>query len=428
MGLLETTGFVLALAMLAGLNLYLTLFLTGLAVRLEWFHWTSQIEALHAFGHPVVLGVALVLFLVEFGVDKVPWADSLWDSIHTFLRPAGGVLLAVAALGADAGPFLQALVALGAGAAALLTHLARAGLRLGINTSPEPFSNIAASVVEDLAVIGGFILVVNNPLAALVVFGVVLALVVYFTPTTLRLIRAMLWLIWKKLRVPANRAHELEPPLPNKLPAEEQILVGDALTGVESPIAWAVHGVTGKVRGQSGLARNQIGYLVAHDKAGTPLCFATKRNFQRGVHTIDLEGCEATHESHFLYESLVLFDRNRKRHLVFRFHRGQDGLAERLAAYLRSRLGLPAEGGKAVPEPEDAPVEAETAPKPVPVPDFPDPDSVEPAKEKMPEPEVIPEKLPELPPLGGSGDMAAPEEPAEEIKISPDENPKRESE
>jgi hypothetical protein len=398
MGLLETTGFLLALAMLAGLNVYLTIFLTGLAVRLEWFHWASQIEALHAFGHPVVLGVALVLFLVEFGIDKVPWADSLWDSIHSFLRPAGGVLLAVAALGVEAGTFVQVLVALGAGAAALLTHLARAGLRLGINTSPEPFSNIGASVVEDLAVIGGYILAVNNPLAALVVFGLVLAVIIYLTPGTLRRIRAMLWLIWKKLRVPANRPHELEPPLPNKLPAEEQILVGQALTGVDSPIAWAVHCVTGKTRGQAGLARNQIGYLVAHDKPGTPLCFAGRKNFTRGVDLIDLTDCEATFESHFLFESLVVFSKTRKLHVVFRFHRGQDGLAERLAAYLRARLGLPDPVGEGENEATSGPSASPAESKPGPASDlvFPEPRDHDPAADGN----AAPDKLPSLPPLG----------------------------
>lgn len=337
MGILETTGFILALAVLAGFNLYFTVFLTGIAVRLDWFHWASQAEFLQPFAHPLVIVVALLLFLVEFGIDKIPWADSLWDSIHTFLRPAGAILLAVTALGPEAATFKQVFVGMGAGAAALLAHLAKAGIRLNINTSPEPFSNIIASVVEDIAVGAGFMLAVNNPLAALPIFGVLLLVIAWFSPLIVRSGRAILWLIWKKLRVPAG-SRSTSGSLPDKLSADEQVLVTQNISGDAGRIVWAVPCVTGKVKNNKGLPRHVFGHLVALDQKTAPLIFTGKRRFTKFAVPVSLAGCKVTHEEHFLSESLVIFSRKTKSHLAFRFHRGQSEIAEHLVADLEKRI------------------------------------------------------------------------------------------
>ena len=358
MGLLETIGFLLGLAMLAGLNVYLTIFLVGLAVRMEWFHWAAQADALQAFGHPLLIAVALGLFLVEFGIDKIPWADSLWDSIHTFLRPAGGILLAVAALGPDAGTFWEVLVAILAGAAALVTHITKAGLRLNINTSPEPFSNIGASVVKDLAVFGGFFLLLRYPLTALFVFGTAFGVVVVLTPATVRSARAILWLIWKKLRVPAQKKDGEEEELPKKLHADELLLIGEELDIDAAEAVWAVPCVTGKTKGLKGFPKNTFGHLVNLKGEGRPICFVGRRRFRKFVHAIELADCHATHDSRFLSECLDIFSKAKKLHVVFRFHRGQDDLAERLAEALNHRIAAEA-GSEADAPPADTATEPE---------------------------------------------------------------------
>ena len=105
------------------------------------------------FDNDVVIGAALVLYVVEFVADKIPWLDSLWDAIHTLIRPVGGALIAVAALG-DASPTVEGLVALLGGTLAAGTHFTKAGTRAAANTSPEPFSNWALSLAEDAFVVG----------------------------------------------------------------------------------------------------------------------------------------------------------------------------------------------------------------------------------------------------------------------------------
>jgi len=385
MGILESTGFILTLAVLAGFNLYLTVFLTGMAVRLDWFHWASQTEMLQPFAHPLVIVVALALFLVEFGIDKIPWADSLWDSIHTFLRPAGAILLAVTALGPEAATFKQVLVGIGAGAAALLAHIAKAGIRLTINTSPEPFSNIIASLVKDAAVFGGFLLAINNPLAALFTSAAVLAVIAWFSPLIIRSGRAILWLIWKKLRVPAGSRSKKSPSLPDKLGAEEQVLVNTTLIGDFGPVVWAVPCVTGKIKATKGLPRHAFGSLVALDEKTAPLVFTGKRRFSRFAHAIDLKDCKVTHEEHFLSECLVIYSKETKAHMVFRFHRGQGEVAERIVADVEKRI----KAQKKISEPEAAeeiPVEIEDPAK-----------ESDPQPAKSDKPSAFPESFQEVP-------------------------------
>ena len=340
MDLFATLGVALGLAMLAGINLYLTLFITGLAVKLGWFHDSALATALEGFGHPAVIAVALGLFVVQFIADKIPWVDSLWDSIHTFLRPAGGVLLALASLGPEAGTLSQIFVALLALVGSLLTHGVKASLRLAINTSPEPFSNIAASVAEDLLVIAGFALIVNQPTTAFFVFALALALFVYLTPRVTRSIRAILWLIWKKLRVPAGDASAGAGDLPNKLSADAESLLLDEFGSEPYNVAWCVSCVTGKTRHAGQLCRNLFGDLIAIRERSGKLFFVGSRNFKKFAETIDLGGALATHESRFISEGVVIHNKQSKLHTNIRFHRGQGELAERIADYLQERIAV----------------------------------------------------------------------------------------
>ena len=163
----RTLGFSLA----AGVNLYATVALIGLAAR---FGWVALPPDYQVFGSWWVIGIAAALYCVEFVADKVPWVDTLWDAVHTFVRPIGGAALAVAALG-DASPSMRILAALLGGAVATSSHITKAGTRVIANTSPEPFSNWVLSFLEDGFVVGLGLLALKFPLAALVVSLIVLA-------------------------------------------------------------------------------------------------------------------------------------------------------------------------------------------------------------------------------------------------------------
>lgn len=157
-----------ALAWASGLRLYLALFLAGLAGRLGWIELPQSLALLE---HPLVLGASGFMTLVEFFADKVPWLDSVWDAVHSFIRIPAGAALA-AAVFADTGAAVALAAAILGGGVAAGTHLAKAGGRAAINASPEPFSNWAASLAEDGLVPVGLWLAVAHPLAFLALLAV----------------------------------------------------------------------------------------------------------------------------------------------------------------------------------------------------------------------------------------------------------------
>lgn len=182
MEILEQLGVALGFATLAGINLYLTTFLAGLAIRFDWLALASKYEQLEVLADPWIIGVAGVLFAIEFFADKIPWVDSSWDVLHTIVRPIGGILLALAALG-ELDPTISVIAGLLAGGTSLTTHLAKAGSRLVLNFSPEPVSNASASVAEDGLVLGGLSLMAFAPVPALFFF--------------LLIVLIAGWLVWK---------------------------------------------------------------------------------------------------------------------------------------------------------------------------------------------------------------------------------------
>jgi hypothetical protein len=185
MGILELLGLAGSLSLLAGWRLYATVFVTGFAQYMGWWQPPEAVTALGILANPWVLGVSGVGALAEFFADKIAWVDSLWDSIHTLVRPVGGALLAYAVV-SPTDPALQVITFLLGGGAALLGHGAKAGTRAVVNTSPEPFSNIAVSTAEDVATAGGLWLVLSYPLIA---GGVAVVLAVVFA-----------WIIWRLWR------------------------------------------------------------------------------------------------------------------------------------------------------------------------------------------------------------------------------------
>jgi len=172
MDILVTLGRTLGFSMAAGVNLYATVGILGLASR---YGWVSLPEQFAVFNHDAVIYSALALFVIEFVADKIPWIDTLWDGVHTAIRPLGGALIAVTTLG-EASPSMQGLVALLGGGLAASSHLTKAGARVTVNASPEPFSNWLLSLSEDAFVFVLAGLALKFPLLALVV--VVVALIV----------------------------------------------------------------------------------------------------------------------------------------------------------------------------------------------------------------------------------------------------------
>lgn len=176
---------ILPLSLTAGINLYLTVLALGVSERTSWVDLPASLDFVASIP---VMGVAGVMFLIEFFADKIPYVDSLWDFIHTVIRPAGALVLALNLVPAD-DPELRTALLLVAGTTALTAHSGKASLRALVNTSPEPVSNSVVSITEDLSVLGIIGLVIAFPLVA---FGVSVVLVIG--------IAVAIYLIWRWAR------------------------------------------------------------------------------------------------------------------------------------------------------------------------------------------------------------------------------------
>jgi hypothetical protein len=182
---LTTLGRTLGFSFAAGINLYATVALLGLASRYGWVALPPQYQA---FDNDFIIGAALVMYAVEFFADKIPYFDSLWDAVHTAIRPIGGALIAVTTLG-NASPTTEALVALLGGMVATSTHLTKTSTRAAANVSPEPFSNWFLSIGEDVFVVGLGVLALKYPLIALGVATALLILIAVFATVIVRTAR-----------------------------------------------------------------------------------------------------------------------------------------------------------------------------------------------------------------------------------------------
>ncbi len=183
MGTLEALSLAMGTAWTSGINLYATVAALGIAGRAEMIKLPTYLQVLM---HPAVIAVACIMYVIEFFADKVPYVDSGWDVLHTFIRVPAGAILAARSLG-DMNPALELVALLGGGAIALAAHGTKATTRLAINASPEPFSNWFASVTEDLAVLGGIWMIFNHPVLMLIWVLSFLALVVWLAPKLFRL-------------------------------------------------------------------------------------------------------------------------------------------------------------------------------------------------------------------------------------------------
>jgi hypothetical protein len=190
MGTLEILGLAGSLSLLAGWRLYLCILATGIAMNFGVLPLPDHLQSLQILANPWVMGVAGVATLAEFFADKVAWIDSAWDAVHTFIRPVGGALLTLAIV--DPGdPTTQVIAFILGGGATLLSHGSKAGTRAVVNASPEPFSNVAVSTLEDVATGGALYLAYQYPEVAGIIALVLLALVVALLLLARRFIRAL---------------------------------------------------------------------------------------------------------------------------------------------------------------------------------------------------------------------------------------------
>ncbi len=187
----ELVGLAASASLLAGWRLYFTAFAVGLAMRSGWIDLPDQLTGLDFLADGWVIGVAGAAAVAEFLADKVMWVDSLWDGIHTLLRPVGGALLSLAVID-PAEPLGQAITLLLGGSAAFLTHSAKAVTRAAANTSPEPFSNILVSAGEDVATAGLIALAFAYPVTAAAIALALTALMVWLLLRLRRFVRRAL--------------------------------------------------------------------------------------------------------------------------------------------------------------------------------------------------------------------------------------------
>jgi hypothetical protein len=181
-------GTALGLGFAAGLRLYATVLALGLALRYDLVTLPASLKPLETLAHPVVIGVAAVMYVAEFVSDKVPWFDSAWDAVHTFIRPVGAAALGFAAF-SQIDPLARTVLVLICGGVALTSHVSKAATRVAVNHSPEPFSNWGLSLAGDAAVPAMVWMTMTHPLVVMVVVLIALVVSFWLIRKTLRLVR-----------------------------------------------------------------------------------------------------------------------------------------------------------------------------------------------------------------------------------------------
>lgn len=187
MDLAQLMALAAALGWASGIRLYLVVFITGLAGMLGWLPLPS---GLHVLQHPAMLAGSGFMLFVEFFADKIPGVDSLWDMVHSVIRVPAGAALAAGVFGADSA-MMGSVAGLLGGTLAATSFATKASTRAAVNTSPEPFSNIAVSLVEDGAVMGMMWLATNHPIAFGITLCFVLALSIWLVIVLFKYLKAI---------------------------------------------------------------------------------------------------------------------------------------------------------------------------------------------------------------------------------------------
>jgi hypothetical protein len=360
MEVIQLLGSAMGLGFVSGLNLYATVLTLGLGIRFHFITLGAQFSKLEILSSWYILIPAAVFFVLEAFADKIPWVDSLWDAIHTVIRPLGAAALGATAIG-SVDP-QAAVIAVMCGGVALTGHSAKAGTRLLVNHSPEPFSNIVLSVGEDILAIAGTWLAINHPVVMFVMVLLFLIAFVWFAPKAFRLMRveytAALALLTKLYML--SRAYVLNYRQRRLVAAgtnlsipvassEDSLNVGKAETWsagipehylhyfdnklLPGDIKSCVRCVAGK--GIKGL-RWSVGYLQVRDNE---LLFVTRRSFRFKSHQIDRQTIEDVHiKKRVLLDRLILrADGKQRVFSLFKYPPHCDNLLRLLESHKRTR-------------------------------------------------------------------------------------------
>jgi len=340
MGVLQLLGSTLGLGLVSGINLYATVLVVGLGVRLEIIVLRPELQQLQVLATPIVIGIAGLLFVIEFLADKIKWIDSIWDAVHTFIRPLGAALIGATALGATSPEAV--VVALLCGGVALSGHSTKAGVRVLVNHSPEAFSNVVLSLVEDGLVVLGTYIAVQYPYLMPLIVGLFVIGFVWFAPKVFRLVRIEIngiFAFFKKLFVVIKRLTLRL--LRRSVPVESQFNLRTRpdipqIVNDELPVEYVYHlkdkfklnGESAVIRCAAGKGirglRHSLGYLTV-----TPneLIFTARRRFGFRDHLIPRNRFEHIHFKKQLLLDRLMLRAEGKQH-VFHFfkdaaHRGE---------------------------------------------------------------------------------------------------------
>jgi hypothetical protein len=184
-GLIQTIALTMGVAWASGINLYGTLVALGVMMNMGYVDLPPDLQVV---GDPLVIAAAGFMYVVEFFADKIPGVDTGWDTLHTLVRIPAGALLAAGAIG-EVGVGAEIAAALVGGTIAAGTHFTKAGTRVLINTSPEPFSNWTASITEDIAVFVGLWAAIQHPVIFVILLVIFILLMVWLLPKLFRAIK-----------------------------------------------------------------------------------------------------------------------------------------------------------------------------------------------------------------------------------------------
>lgn len=262
---------VMGIAFVSGVNLYATILTVGLGIRFDLIHIPQELDTLSFLAQPYIIIASLIMYSLEFFADKIPWVDSLWDSIHTFIRPLGAVIICVKAVG-SVDPTLELTIILLCGGIAFSSHSTKASLRLAVNHSPEPVSNIFISFAEDMIAIVGTWLALSHPLVMLIFIIVFIALFSYLSPKIYRIIKiefyAVFAILCKFLKI---KSHISDIVMFDSLPKKYSKSMSAEL--VQNENNFCILCFSGK---GFKISRNCVGFLC---KIDSQLFFLVKRRF-----------------------------------------------------------------------------------------------------------------------------------------------------
>lgn len=313
MDAINLLGSTMGLGLVSGLNLYATVLTVGLGIRLGLITLNPELAGLEVLASPYVLIAAGVIYLVEFFADKIPWVDSIWDGIHTLIRPLGAAVIGAAAIGVVE-PRTAVIAALCAGVS-LSGHSVKAGTRLLANHSPEPYSNIALSLIEDGLVVIGSWVALKYPALMVAIVVVFLIAFAWFAPKALRLLKVeylATFALLKKFCLWVGQFLQSLGQSGLATTGAEVAVPVDSVGTIDDGEGLSIRCTAGK--GVKRL-RHSVGYLRISDDS---LVFVTKRMFRQRNHHIERSAIEDIQfNKRLLFDRLIIWADGKQQQFYF---------------------------------------------------------------------------------------------------------------